>query len=214
MPNVPCVLRHVHLECHVVRRRRSLARTVRRALSEAGADDGWCQHGLQNAVVVVRRVRTWQAGQHFFGTPVASVVGAVEENVVAARAFQQRDGGAPNAVGIVVGKRDSLGITQHTASGVHAVGSDFDVGGVDLQRQVVVNHFIWTSFARSPAHHVEVGVGVEGEGAVGVAVDGRRAGFTACEVLLVVPAVHGELVFDGAWIQGQGHRPNAVTFRI
>ena len=68
-------------------------------------------------------------------------------------------------------KRDSLGVTQDTAPGVHAVGTHFDVGGVDLQRQVVVNHFIGTSLARTPAHHVEVGVGVEGKCAVGVAVD-------------------------------------------
>ena len=206
---------HVDIERHVVEDGRwGSAASIGGALAEACADGGRLHHRRKNAVVVIGGICTILTRQVFLRSPIPTFVGAVQEGEVAARAFQHGDGGAPDAVSIVVGQWQRCGVSQEASPGVHAVGAHFDVGGVDIEGQIVVNELVGTSVTRFPAHHVEVGVGLEGEGAVGVAVDGRRAGFTTREVLLVVPAIHGELVFDGAWIQGQGHRPNAVPFRV
>ena len=142
------------------------------------------------------------------------MVGAVEEDVVSTCALKHRNGGAPDAISVVVGQGHGLGVTQYSATGVNAVWSDYNVIRINIEGQVVINHLVRTSIARVVANHRELGVGIEGECAVDVAVNGRRAGFATCEVLLLAPAIKGELILDCTRVQRQGHSPHTIPVII
>ena len=208
------VLRHVHLERHVVRGGWCSARAVGRALSETEAVGHVFSDWRQDSVVPVVWIATLLSFQILFGIPVAAIVGAVEEDVVSTCAFEQVHSGTPDAVSVVVGQSNGLGVAQHSAAGVHAIGSHFDVRGVHFKGHIIVEDLIRTSIARVVAHHRKLSVGVECQHAVRVSVGRNCARLATCEVLLLAPAVKGELVLDCSRVQRQGHSPHTIPVVI
>ena len=111
--------------------------SVRAALTEAGAVGRRPCHCRQDPVIVVSGIGAGQTGQVLLGSPIATIVGAVEEDVVSAGSFFDTHGYRPNAVGIVVGHGVRRSISKDTPSEIHAVRAHRDGLGVHVEGNVV-----------------------------------------------------------------------------
>ena len=210
------VLGHVHLEGDGIGSRGRAAGSIRAALPEARAVGRRTRHGRQNAVIEVPGVSAGQTGQVLLGSPIATVVRAVEESVVAARSFCDTHSHRPDAVGIVVGHGVRRGVSEDTASEVHAVRAHRDGLGVHVEGDVVSRQrvLLLTGTTVVEALHIEDHVGrAEVEAAVAEAVTGDEIAIRAQDgALVATPTVDHVLeLISLAGSEGHVHRVDVVA---
>jgi len=202
------VLGHVHLEGDGIGSRGRATGSVRAALTEAGAVGRRPGHCRQDPVIVVSGIGAGQTGQVLLGSPIATIVGAVEEDVVSAGSFFDTHGYRPNAVGIVVGHGVRRGVSEHTATEVHAVRTHRDGLGVHVEREVIRRRrvLLLTGAAVVEALHVEDHVRrTEVEAAVAEAVTGDEIAIRAQDGALVATPTVDHVLELIALAGSEGH---------